>query len=410
MDLLHRLIGTWPVLVQCVIAAICVFALSAIVTPLLRTLSVRTGILAYPKERSVHGRPMPLLGGMAIYLAFAIGFLVLEPLTGNRRDVLSHAPIDAGHLLEQFRGLLLGGSVAALVGLIDDRLNPRDGLRPGIHLLGQVLAAVSGFAAGLRPVEGISNPFSHLYADPSKHLQILLWDHSDPHLWASLGAVAFSAFWIVGMMNTVNFLDGLDGLAAGVVAIAAVLLAIYSGNVHSTDGGPLPASEVLILPPLILAAALLGFLIYNWSPATVFMGDSGAQFSGFAIGALAILGPAKIGTALLIMAIPILDVALMFVQRPANGKQFYSAGKDHLHHRLLDLGLSQRQIVILFYGVCILLGGIDLALSRIGKLVALLIVAIATVALLIRLARRTPATAGNQALPRARDARLSGTA
>ena len=152
-----------------------------------------------------------------------------------------------------------------------------------------------------------------------------------------------------------------------------------------------------MLPPLILAAALLGFLIYNWSPASVFMGDSGAQFSGFAIGALAILGPAKIGTALLIMAIPILDVALMFVQRPASGKHFYSAGRDHLHHRLLDLGLSQRQIVLLFYGVCILLGGIDLALSRAGKLVALVVVGLATIALLIRLARRPHRSAGGHA-------------
>ena len=400
MDLLHRLAGTWPLFAQRALAAICVFALSAALTPLLRALSVPTGILAYPKDRSVHSRPMPLLGGMAIYLAFSIGFVILEPLAGSRDDSLSRVPIDAGHLLEQFRGLLVGGSVAALIGLVDDRLNPRNGLRPGIHLLGQVLAAASAFAAGLRPVEGISNPlssFPHLYADPSKHLQILLWDHADHHLWAALGAVAFSVFWIVGMMNTVNFLDGLDGLAAGVVAIAAVLLAIYSGNVHSTAGGPLPASEVLVLPPLILAAALLGFLIYNWSPATVFMGDSGAQFSGFAIGALAILGPAKIGTALLIMAIPILDVALMFVQRPASGKRFYSAGRDHLHHRLLDLGLSQRQIVALFYGVCILLGGIDLALSRVGKLVALVVVAAATVVVLIRLAGRPHPGAGGHA-------------
>jgi UDP-GlcNAc:undecaprenyl-phosphate GlcNAc-1-phosphate transferase len=305
-----------------------------------------------------------------------IGMIVLEPLAGSRRDLLSGVSIDTGHLMLQLHGILLGGTVAVTVGVLDDVFD----LRPAIHFLGQVAAAATALIGGLAPVRGISNPLANhfFYAHPEKHLQILL---------ATPAAVAFTMFWIVGMMNTVNFLDGLDGLAGGVTAIAAILLAIWSGRIHDQGVGPLVGSEVLVLPPLILAAALIGFLVFNWAPARIFMGDCGAQFAGFTVGALAILGPAKIGTALLILAVPILDIAWAIVRR---GWSFAGADREHLHHRLLDRGMSTRRIVLSFYAICAVLGVIDLTLSRTSKVIAFLIVAVATVVLLMRVTIGTP--------------------
>ena len=330
MDLLYRAFGAEHLWLQLGVAAVAVFALSLALTPLLGALSRRTGILSPGnRERDTRYDRVPLLGGVAFYLAFVLGMIVLEPLTGSRRDSLSGVSIDAGHLMLQLHGLLLGGAVAVTVGVLDDICD----LRPAVHFLGQLAAAATALIGGLAPVRGISNPLANhfFYAQPEKHLQILL---------ATPLALGFTMFWIVGMMNTVNFLDGLDGLAGGVTAIAAILLAIWSGRIHDQGVGPLVGSEVLVLPPLILAAALIGFLVFNWAPARIFMGDCGAQFAGFTVGALAILGPAKIGTALLILAVPILDIAWVFVRRPTQGRSFAGADREHLHHRLLDRGMS----------------------------------------------------------------------
>ncbi|MGH2344417.1 MAG: glycosyltransferase family 4 protein, partial [Chloroflexota bacterium] len=371
MDLLYRAFGDAHIWLQLTVAAAVVFVLSLILTPLLGKLSRRAGILSPgDRERDTRHDRVPLLGGVAFYLAFTIGMIVLEPLTGNRRDSLSGSSIDTGQVMFQLHGLLLGGAVAVAVGVLDDLFD----LRPAIHFLGQIAAAATALIGGLAPVRGIANPLANhfFYAQPEKHLQILLV----PPL-----ALGFTLFWIVGMMNTVNFLDGLDGLAGGVAAIAAGLLAVWSGRIHDQGAGPLVGSEVLVLPSLILAAALIGFLVFNWPPARIFMGDCGAQFAGFTLGALAILGPAKIGTALLILAVPILDIAWVFVRRPTHGKSVAGADREHLHHRLLDRGMSTRRIVLSFYAICATLGAIDLTLSGTSKLIAFLVVAVATVAL-----------------------------
>jgi UDP-N-acetylmuramyl pentapeptide phosphotransferase/UDP-N-acetylglucosamine-1-phosphate transferase len=391
VDLLFRAFGHpgGGVALQCAIAALCVLALSLALTALALALSRRLGVLAPPHDHSIHTQPISRLGGGAVFLSFALGMLLFEPLRGARADLLSGLPIDSGHLLAQIRGLLLGATVAVTLGLLDDLLQPR-GLPAAVKLLGQILAVVVAFMGGLRPVQGIANPFAVplFYAHPEKHKQILLQTPLDAHLGIAVLAFAFTAFWIVAMMNTINFLDGLDGLAGGVATIAAILLAIWSSGVHHDVGGPIVASEVLVLPPILLAAALIGFLVYNWYPASIIMGDSGAQFTGFTLGVLAVLGPAKIGTAMLILIVPIMDVAWVYVRR---GRHFSRPDRGHLHHRLLEIGFSQRRIVLLFYGICIALGTIDLLLTRISKLLAFVAVALITVALLARLARRHPA-------------------
>lgn len=404
MDLLHRAFGDKYLGFQFTIAAACVLGLSLILTVLLRRVARRFGIMAPVRSRDVHTRPVPYLGGVAVFLAFAVGILVFEPMTGTRYDALNaKLLIDDASTFKQLRGVLLGAAIAVIVGVVDDVVVSRNrrGLHPSVHFLGQVLAAAAALAGGLDWVHNVSNPLSSLHAvvpnlDPT--LQIPL---TASLLGVSIGMV-FTMFWIVGMMNTVNFMDGLDGLAGGVVTIAAILLAIWSYRPHGEAATTLPGSQVLVLPPLILAAALLGFLVYNWAPASIFLGDSGAQCTGFILGALAILGPAKIGTALLILAVPILDVAWVFIRRPLEGKPFFHADAEHLHHRLLKRGFSQQRIVLIFYSMCTALGLVDLVLDKASKLAAFLLVVAVTVVVLSRMTLR-PAAPDLRLRPDGRD-------
>jgi UDP-GlcNAc:undecaprenyl-phosphate GlcNAc-1-phosphate transferase len=192
--------------------------------------------------------------------------------------------------------------------------------------------------------------------------------------------VPFTIFWLMGMMNTVNWLDGLDGLAAGVAAILSAVLAfhMYREGQHS-----------VALLPLALLGATLGFLPYNFHPAKVFMGSSGSFFLGFAVGALGIMAGAKMATVLLVMGIPILDVAWLIFDRWRRGRSPLIGDRSHLHFRLLDLGLSQRQIVLLYYLFCSFFGLLALVISsRIYKFLALLVLGAMTLLLLLFVSRR----------------------
>jgi UDP-GlcNAc:undecaprenyl-phosphate GlcNAc-1-phosphate transferase len=189
-----------------------------------------------------------------------------------------------------------------------------------------------------------------------------------------------TVFWIMGMINTVNWLDGLDGLAAGVAAIAGLLFAVHAYSLGQT---------MVALFPLALAAACLGFLPFNFHPARIFMGSSGSMLLGFALASLSILAPAKVATALLVLGIPILDVVWLIIQRWRQRRNPALAGRDHLHYRLLDLGFSQRQIVLLYYSFCAAFGLLALLIEdRLFKLVALAVMAGLTLALLGWLAKQ----------------------
>ena len=176
---------------------------------------------------------------------------------------------------------------------------------------------------------------------------------------------ALTVFWFMGMINTVNWLDGLDGLAAGVSAIVAAFLAI-----HMIREGQLSVA----LLPLALLGATLGFLPYNFNPAKIFMGSSGSYFLGWALAALGIMGGAKVATVLLAMGLPIMDVAWLIYHRWKRGDKPESIGRDHLHHRLLDIGFTQRQIVLAYYAWCIIFGTAALVLeNRLYKLIAMIV-------------------------------------
>lgn len=328
-----------------------------LLTPVAIRAAYRFGVIDQPAGLKIHKRPTPLLGGVAVYIAFAAAVVVAAPW---------NAPV---------RGILLGGLAAVLLGVLDERLT----LPPLAHLVGQILAAAAAIAGGVGVIHYVSAPSSSVIAPP---VTLPL-----------VAGLVLTLFWLVGMMNTVNFLDGLDGLAPGVVTIAAILLAIWGSE---TRRFALPSIQPeLIILPIALAGALLGFLVFNWNPARIFLGDSGSMFLGLALGALSIIGPAKLGTALIVLVIPILDVAWAIIRRGMRGKSFLSGDKQHVYHRMVEMGLSPTRTVVLLYALCILLGIVDLLLLKVWKYVAFGILAVVLIAAFAALELRAQVARGS---------------
>jgi UDP-GlcNAc:undecaprenyl-phosphate GlcNAc-1-phosphate transferase len=319
------------------------FALAAIacaaVTPLVRRMAFAVGVFDEPDaDRRIHSHPTPRLGGIAIYVGFMLSlFTVLNIAlthTDEIRKYLGNA--DLAHLI----GLLFGGTLMMGVGLWDDIMT----MSPKRKFLAQLgVAAIAVIMYGFTIVDVQLPKFGYLD---------LTWF-----------AIPFSLFWYMGMVNAINFLDGLDGLVAGVTLIASVTLILVS----------LWHNQYLVaITMCALAGATAGFLPFNYNPARIFMGDGGSLFIGFVLASAAVMGTEKKAVAisliipLLVLALPILDTAAAIVRRIRRGAPLFAADRGHVHHQLLDLGLSQRQAVNLIYVVCGLLGALALALSRPG--------------------------------------------
>jgi UDP-GlcNAc:undecaprenyl-phosphate GlcNAc-1-phosphate transferase len=261
--------------------------------------------------------------------------------------------------LIRFLGIVAGTTFLLAAGYLDDRFD----LRPGPQYLAQAIAALIAIAC-LVYIERLMNPFTNK-----------LW--ISPSLWFT---ALLTLLWIMGMINTINFLDGLDGLAAGIGAIVSAVLAI-----HMLREGQYSVA----LLPLALLGATLGVLPFNFQPARVFLG-SGSLLLGYLIATLGIAAGAKMALLLLVLGIPIVDVAWLIISRLRAGQSIGQADRRHLHFRLLDLGLSQRQVVLLYYAYSAILGAAALLInSRLLKLITLVAVGLATLAFLAWLARRT---------------------
>jgi UDP-GlcNAc:undecaprenyl-phosphate GlcNAc-1-phosphate transferase len=290
-----------------------------------------TGFLAYPaRARDIHKRPIPYGGGLAMFAAFALACLVF--LRGDPR----------------LPGLLLLCGSTAAIFAIDDRW--------GIHALVKLAIQAVIAAAAV------------MLFDFKIHFLLVLPFLQVPNL--GLFILPVTVFWILGMQNTTNLLDGVDGLAAGVVAVTAVVLLVASAGRDPAVVGLAAA----------LAGACVGFLIFNFNPARIFMGDSGAYFLGLALALLSVEGVAKvaivaaIAVPVLAMGIPIADTALSIVRRRLAGQAFHHADARHIHHLLLEAGLTQRQTCILFYGTSGILGAIGLTVFGHRKILAVVIV------------------------------------
>ncbi len=327
-----------------------IFATAALstlaITPLVMRLAARWGAVDRPRGRHQHPLVMPKLGGLALATGFllAVGVSFLLPVARN----------DAKEG-ERLVGLVIGSLVVLAVGIYDDRHE----LPAAPQFLAQLAAAAVVVFFGVLIVEP-STPFGPIALS----------------YWV---AIPFTLFWLMGMMNTVNFLDGLDGLAAGVVAIACVILFVHTQSL---------GQDSVALLPLALLGALVGFIPFNFSPARIFLGSSGALFLGLAIGTISIIGSAKLASALLVIGIPILDTAWQIVRRMRDGRAPYQGDRGHLHFRLVDRGLTQRQVVLMLYAFSAVFGLIALVLpTPLLKLFALLAMGLLTLGLMTWLAR-----------------------
>jgi UDP-GlcNAc:undecaprenyl-phosphate GlcNAc-1-phosphate transferase len=293
-------------------------------TPVARRLAWRMGVTDAPSERKVHEQPMPLLGGLAIYAAVMLALLVF----GNRQEV------------SQLAGILIGATLMSFLGLWDDR-RP---MRPALRLVLQVGAAAVAVASGVR-------------------VQLT---------GEAIVDVTISLLWIVAITNAINFMDNMDGLAGGVSAIAAgyfLLLAL--------------ANDQQLVAPLSAAVlgACLGFLYYNFNPASIFMGDGGSLFLGFILACIGIKlrFPGQPYTItwlvpVLVLAVPLFDLALVMVSRARRRvNPFTTAGKDHLSHRLSRLDLTHREAALVIYLVCCAAGGLAIFVSMADALEATLV-------------------------------------
>lgn len=327
--------------------------LAYLLTILVKRLAWRYKIVDSPSLfRKIHIKTTPLLGGVAIFLTTAlIMFLVRQQLVAG--DLAYH------HWL----GVLAGAIFLIIGGVLDDKYN----LEPKYQIIWPVLAALSVVAGGVG-IEKVSNPFgSLLYLDQLK-FPIMAWQ-GQMHYFVLI-ADLFTIFWIVGMIYTTKLLDGLDGLVSGMAAIASFIIFLFTitTKYYQPD---------IALASLILAGACLGFLILNWHPAKIFLGESGSLFLGFMLGVLSIISGGKIAIALLIMGIPILDVIWTIIRRLHNGHNpFKHSDRKHLHFRLLDLGLGTRKTVIIYYLLAAIFGLSALFLQSLGKLVSLLVLGI----------------------------------
>jgi UDP-GlcNAc:undecaprenyl-phosphate GlcNAc-1-phosphate transferase len=304
-------------------------------TPVVKTVGLKSGYVDKPGERKVHDRPMVRLGGVSIFIGTLVALLLVWWL-GAFKGLPPQKEWEVW-------GVTIGGLFFFLIGLADDLFN----LTPISRLIMQIVVAVFAWQTGVR-IDFLSVPLGGLF----------FLD------WLSL---PLTVIWLVGMANAINWIDGLDGLAAGVSGICAVVMLMVTLAMHQ------PAAALIAAA---LAGGALGFLRYNFNPAQIFMGDGGAYFMGFTLAGVGVIGLVKT-TAItavavtavllpyLILAVPILDMFTVIVGRLSNGKSPFIADKRHLHHRLLEAGLSHRSTVLFIYSLTFWVGSLALGFSNV---------------------------------------------
>jgi UDP-GlcNAc:undecaprenyl-phosphate GlcNAc-1-phosphate transferase len=340
-------------------AAALVAALTAgIGTLAMRAIALKFNIADHPSERRINIKPVPRAGGLAVAGAFAmVGSLlvIFSAQLGLSAGTGSAELTSAGAA-----ALLLGTTIAGVIGLIDDRYD----LRARWQIIGQFLIALIPIAFGLR-IAFISNPLG-----------------AGDLLFPDAIALGVTIFWTLGMQNSMNFIDGLDGLSGGISLFAAVTLGVIA----------LPTSPLLAALSFTLAGALAGFLRFNFYPASIYMGTSGILAVAYALAVLALLGTAKVAAALLILGVPIVDALFVIVGRIAAGRSPYTPDESHIHRRLLSYGFSHRGSVLVLYALTAALSVLALLLTGSATLYAfmgLLVVLGGVIAYLSRATERT---------------------
>ena len=317
-------------------------AITLAVTPIVRRYARRFGMVDRPEARRVNTKAIARGGGVAILL----GFVIVSSALLVANSVIGLHFVDRPQIVQRPQTLaLLGGAVLAVgVGLLDDWFQ----LRARWQFIGQFVLAGVAVALGVA-VTTINDPFS---VDGTLVIPGAL-------------VVVATLIWIVGMINSMNFIDGLDGLSSGIALIAAVTLGVINLTAN-------PVQPYVAMFCFVLAGALAGFLRWNFHPASIFAGTSGIMLVGYVLAVLSILGSAKIAVAALVLGVPIMDTFWIVIRRVASGRSPFAADRNHIHHRLLDLGLSHRGTVLLIYVVCVLLAVLSLVLSGRNQMYAFL--------------------------------------
>jgi len=313
------------------------FATSFLTTPYIQRLALNVGMLDSTGERRMHDQPKPRIGGIAVYLGFAfalfsaLGYLFNQHALHGSRDLQN---------VHDVIGLIFGGTLILMIGIWDDVM----GMGPRTKLVAQIVVA------GISMLYGFLIPYVN---NPFHHGDIIYFP-----LWLS---IVLTLVWYVGMMNAINFIDGLDGLLSGLTAIAGTFLLV----INLQHGHP---EIALVLAALVGGA--LGFLPYNYNPAKIILGDSGALFIGYVFATVSIIGASKTAftisllVPLIVLGLPIVDIAAAIVRRTRAGKKIYEADRGHFHHQLIfRFGLNVRQAVLLIYALCVVLGVLALVLS-----------------------------------------------
>lgn len=287
--------------------------ITMLVTPISKKVALKAGAIDHPKERGVHTEPTPLSGGSAIVFSFLVTSLLMVPLM-------------EGFVFREFIGILVAGALITTVGFLDDVYQLSARLRIFVQIFAGLIVVMTGTT-----IEWVSWPWA---PEGLIHLETF--------------GNFITVFWIVGLTNALNFIDGLDGLAAGVASIAAI-----SFMVISFLFGP----PVSVMMAAILAGACIGFLPHNFNPATIFMGDTGSTFLGFMLAVLSIQGLTKSYTVLalvvggIVLGLPIVDTSFAIIRRVASNQSIAQADRGHLHHRLVDKGISHKRAVLTMYAV-----------------------------------------------------------
>ena len=329
------------------------FFISFILTPLVKRIAFKVGAVDIPKDdRKIHKKPIARLGGLAIVVS-VVFTIVVNIFFGKYTSW--EFRVDRNTL-----GVLAGCFIVVIIGIIDD-IKPQ---KAKMKLFFQILAALCiVFLSDIR-VRAISNPFSE-----SGVLELNYYF-----------SCLVSICWLIGVTNAINLIDGLDGLAAGVSALSCIAMFFVSMILKDID------TEMITI---ILAGAIMGFLPYNFNPAKIFMGDTGSTFLGFTLGVISISGTLKAYTTisiiipLLILGLPLFDTTFTILRRICTGRPVMEADRGHIHHKLIDMGFSQRQAVLLMYFASAVLGVSAVWITQIGQLSMLMTIVIVTVLMLM---------------------------
>ncbi len=310
-----------------------------LLTPVVKRLARKMGAIDKPDFRKVHKKPIPRIGGLAIYLGFVVSVFASLPIT------------------QEIKGLIAGGTVIVLVGIIDDIYQ----IPAKVKLSGQILAALVLVLFDIR-IEWLAYPGAGGY---------LYMDHF---------SIPVTVLWIVSMTNALNLIDGLDGLAAGVAFIASATVCIVAMQ---------NSFYVVAVLTAALAGSILAFIRYNFNPASIFMGDTGSMFLGYMLAAISVLGVVKSAAAIALLVpiialgLPILDTLFAILRRYSNGKPIFQPDKGHLHHRLLAAGLSQRQTVLLMYLISAMLSFSALLFTGSNRFLAMVVIGIVVIVIFL---------------------------